>query len=189
MKRKWKWLILLCLAVLCFAVWIVSVGGRPIPVDVVGELSEKEVAEIVAAARREMRREVLPNFSWQSLKNMASVIKRNSSIKLITIFKREPFAPHEPGLIPFFPHRPIAYVYLWSNTNGLQRLTSTQGNYMEFSDYYKRPPAAKQFATMCRPQNCTLYSIGNNGHEWRSDEAETLGTFFAPFDIWDFAPP
>jgi hypothetical protein len=87
MKRKWKWLILLCLPVLLFAVLIWSISGRQIPVVVIGELPRRDVDEIVAAAKREMRREIFPNFSWQSIKGMPKAIERYSSIKLFTIIQ------------------------------------------------------------------------------------------------------
>ena len=104
MKRKWKWLILLvCIPVLLFAVWLWLACSSKIPVDFVGELSEKDVAEIVAAVRSKMRREVFPNFSWQSLKSMPGVIKRNSSIKLITIFKTDLSNVNVPAPIRFTP--------------------------------------------------------------------------------------
>ena len=109
MKWKWRWLILLCLPLLAFAVWILSIGGRQIPVDVIGDLPEKDVTEIVAAAKRELRHEILPNFSWQSLKNMPAAIRRCSSIKLITVFKHD---------------ADIANVLLWQKTNGVPRYSS-----------------------------------------------------------------
>ena len=121
MKRKWKWLILLCIAVLCFAVWILTVGGRQIPVYVIGELSEKEVTEIVAAAKRELRQDIFPNFSWQSLKDVPAAIRRYSSIKLITVS---------------VVHTNAAWVFLWHSTNGVTSFSS-KTNYFELRWFEK----------------------------------------------------
>ena len=70
---------------LVFAVWLWTVGGRQIPVDVIGELPEKDVAAIIAGVKRDMRREIMPDFSLQSLRRMPGALKRYSSIKLFTV--------------------------------------------------------------------------------------------------------
>jgi hypothetical protein len=113
MKKKWKWLILLCLPVLIFAVWLWTVGGRQIPVDVFGELPEKDVAEIVTLVKRQMRRHILPKVSWKNLKRVPSELKEYLKTKLITIDWCNPGT-----------NREFADVWIWSNTNGMPRWTS-----------------------------------------------------------------
>jgi hypothetical protein len=103
-KWKWKWLILLCIPALLFAVLVWNISGRQIPVDVIGELPEKDVAEITAAVKREMRREIFPNFSWQSLKDAPKAVRAYFGIKLISIS---------------VDGDKNAFVYLFRETNGL----------------------------------------------------------------------
>jgi hypothetical protein len=110
MKRKWEWLILLlCLPLLLFAGWLWMVGGRQIPVDVIGDVPEKDVAEIVVEARRAMRHDIFPNFSWKSLKDLPAAIRRYSTIKLITVL---------------FESRGGVSVFVWQTTNGVTRFSS-----------------------------------------------------------------
>jgi hypothetical protein len=113
MKRKWKWLILLCIPVVLFVVLLWSAGSRTIPVDVVGELSNEDVAEITAGIKREMRRQIMPDFSWQSFKAAPGVLKRNLAIKLFTISEWTPR---------------FANVYVWLNTNELPRFTRSENS-------------------------------------------------------------
>ena len=131
MKRKWKWLIsLLCLPVLCFAVWLWTVGGRQIPVDVIGDISEKDVTEIVAAAKRELRSRIFPNFSWQTFKDMPAAVRRYSSIKLVTV-----------GAL----RTNEAWVMFWQKTNDVTRFSpntytliiSRSTNGWQFEDGWK----------------------------------------------------
>ena len=60
-----------------------AMSGRETPVEVIGELPAKDVAEIKVAVKRKMRRDILPNLSWESFKHMPKAIKEYSSIKLI----------------------------------------------------------------------------------------------------------
>ena len=106
MKRKWKWLILLCLPVLGFAVWLWAVGGRQIPVDVIGGFSEKDATELIAAAKSEQRRQIFPNLSLKTLKSMPAAIRRYSNVKLITVCER---------------NSAFAIAFLWQKTNGVIR--------------------------------------------------------------------
>jgi hypothetical protein len=110
MKMKWKWLILLCIPVVLCGVLIWSISARKIPVDVFGDLSEKDVAEIKALARHEMLRGIMPDFSWRSLKRMPRAIKDYSSIKLFTLLT-----------LPTIRSSNSVFVVLWSDTNGLSR--------------------------------------------------------------------
>ena len=128
MKRKWKWLVLLCLPVLCFAMWLLAVGGRQIPVDVIGDISQNDVTEIVSFVKREMRREVMRDFSWQSLKAIPGVIKRNSSIKLFTVCQLGPnfvivFAFMNTNDVPRFTNA-TNYLYLARNVETDVKLTT-----------------------------------------------------------------
>ena len=109
MKRKWKWLILLCLPLLLFVLLIWTISSHQIPVDVIGEVPEKDVAEIVAAVKRDMRRQILPSFSWRFVKQMPKKIRAYTSIKLISIGGRENHAA----------------ILVWLNTNGVPRDPST----------------------------------------------------------------
>ena len=145
MKRKWKWLILLCIPMLCFAVWILTFGGRQIPIDVIGEFSEKDVTEIMAAAKHELRSEIFPNFSWKSLKGMPTAIRRYSSIKLVTVAALSTNGAH---------------VILWQKTNGVTRFSS-KTNYLELSmsdSENERSAVSKNFQQ----------SLINASHLWMS---------------------
>ena len=70
---------------LFLSVLIWTVSDRQIPVEVLGKLPAEDVAEIVSAAKREMRREIFPNLSWQSLKEAPKAIRAYVGIKLIAI--------------------------------------------------------------------------------------------------------
>jgi hypothetical protein len=154
MKRKWKWLVpLLCLPVLLFAVWLWTVGGRQIPVDVIGDLPEKDVAEIVAAAKRELRRYILPNFSWQTFKDMPAAIRRYSSIKLITVWKEHP---------------DFAYVHFWKTTNGVSRFSSKTiyANSFHFGQTSLPEPVLTYFNQA--NTNAYLFCMSRNTNGWQT---------------------
>jgi hypothetical protein len=85
MKRKWKWLVFASVPVLIVAAWLFVISAGNVPIDVVGSLSKKDVAEIVALVKQKFRRETLPDFSWRSIRNFPAAYRRYSSIKLYTI--------------------------------------------------------------------------------------------------------
>lgn len=149
MKKKWL-ILVLGLPVLLLAVWLWTAGSRQIPVDVIGDFSEKDVAEIVAAAKRELRREILPNLSWQSLKAMPAAIKRYSTIKLITILQRN----HDEALI-----------FAWQKTNEVIRFSSKTNYFVEVNiRSAEPPPALEQYNYLAGSNSVPLYlERGTNG--------------------------
>jgi hypothetical protein len=82
---------------------ICTVSDRQIPLEVYGKLPAEDITGIVSAAKREMRREIFPNLSWQSLKEAPKAIRACFGIKLITVHADGPAG---------------ALVYLFRETNG-----------------------------------------------------------------------
>jgi len=112
MKRKWKWLVLAAVLVIGFATWLVVFSAGNVPIDVVGTLPEKDVTEIVALVKRKFRKEILPDFSWWSIRNSPAAYRRYGSIKLFTIIP----VPDPEGV----------WVFIWSNTNFIRQSQPNQ---------------------------------------------------------------
>src|ERR1700722_5183228 len=85
MKKKWKWLFLLAIPLVLFAVLIWTMTGRDIPVDVYGDLPEKDVAELTAIVKQNLRGPRLPGLSWDSIKNFPRVYKYYHNFKLFSV--------------------------------------------------------------------------------------------------------
>ena len=128
---------------LCFAVWLWTVGGRQIPVEVFGGLPTNEVAEITKTVRSEMRRQILPDLSWRSLKGMPSALKRYSSVKLFTIM---PWG-NQSG--------EFAQVTAWTDGNRLPRYYFSNGW------YYQRDTGPKFDAAYTNAQKYDVYKDGD----------------------------
>jgi len=61
-----------------------SDGGK-YPIEVVGNLTTNEVQEIREIARKQLRRQVLPNLSWASIKGIPQALKCYTKTKLLKI--------------------------------------------------------------------------------------------------------
>ena len=105
-KRRWKWLILAAVLVISFATWLLVNSVGNVPVDVIGTLPDKDVAEIVALVKQKFRKQILPDFSWRSMRNSPVTFRHYSSMKLFTIVETE---------------NNSAMVFIWYNTNSILR--------------------------------------------------------------------
>ncbi len=146
MKLKWKWLVLFGIPVMIFTPLVWALFTPQTPVDVIGKLSEKDVVEITAAVKREMRREIMPDFSWRSFKAAPGVIKRNSSIRLFT------FSEWLPNFVN---------VYVWLNTNELPRFTESTNYFL----LRRGTGAADKFLALARTNALNL-KISRDSNGW-----------------------
>lgn len=103
-RTKFCWLIIFLVTACFFATWLWNSTGHNIPVYVIGELPEHDVAEIVEIIKHELRWRILPSISWRSIRELPRAIKKYANTKLITIYK-------ERG--------DFVAVNVWSKTNGL----------------------------------------------------------------------
>jgi hypothetical protein len=103
-----KWIIIPATTLLVVAVFLWVISRREPPVEVVGKLPEKDVAEITALLKRDMARRILPDFSWQSVKHMPKALKHNFSIKLIAVVVNSASS---------------VMAIAWLNTNGVPHFT------------------------------------------------------------------
>lgn len=106
---KKKWLIILLIPILLVALLAAVISNRGIPVHIIGEIPENDVKEITTLLRRELRREILPDLTWKSLKELPKSIKEYTGIKLISLV--------------LVTNTQIA-LFVWSNTNDVPRYTA-----------------------------------------------------------------
>lgn len=83
MKKKWIILISVVVVSLAGAVWFN--GGGEQPVEIKGDLSAKDVADIKGVVRRELRRRILPGFSMQNIKELPTTVKNFSRLRIRSI--------------------------------------------------------------------------------------------------------
>lgn len=96
-------------ALIILLVVIVAVLTRAPGYAVQGQITSQDAAEVVQFAKREIRRNILPDFSWASLKRAPAALKGYLSIKLIEV------------QAPSLPETSIVEVRVWLNTNGLEK--------------------------------------------------------------------
>ncbi|MDB6124090.1 MAG: hypothetical protein JWQ71_3083 [Pedosphaera sp.] len=58
---------------------------RGTPIEVIGELPTKDVAEIKSLVHRKMRQQIFSGFSWSSIKRLPSAIREYSTYEIVRI--------------------------------------------------------------------------------------------------------
>ena len=77
---------ILIVTILLVAVVGVAFLAWPLPrPEVIGNLPDKDVNEITAVVRHELRKEVLPRFSWESVRELPSSIRRYRRSPILSI--------------------------------------------------------------------------------------------------------
>jgi hypothetical protein len=79
---KKKRIILIAMLFLVFSGILWFATRREVPIEVQGNLSSKDVAAIKRVVRREMRRQVFPNFSWPTFKQLPKAVKKFSALRI-----------------------------------------------------------------------------------------------------------
>lgn len=148
MRRKWKWLVLFIMVASLGVYMIGGFLGRSVPVDVIGKLPDKDVADIVALVKREFRKEILPNFSWPSIRNLPAAYRHYANIKLFTIVATN--------------NDSTALVFVWYNTNAIKRVEPQP-------DYWTGEPRTAIYMHMQAlfGTNSTELTVGKGSNGWR----------------------
>lgn len=88
MKKKWIILLALPLVIFAILIWILTPVDSNIAIE--GNLSATDISEIKAAVRKELRASLLPKLSWNSIKSYPSAFRNYLRIKIASIKSTEP---------------------------------------------------------------------------------------------------
>jgi hypothetical protein len=114
-KKKHLILILPGLAVLAGICWQFTRPVKAIPVH--GNLSAKDVADIRRVVEQDMRRRILTDFSWKSLKALPANARNYFKYKITEINTDGPKRGNALAVVRLNPHNTFVDVYWMSNND------------------------------------------------------------------------